>query len=940
MNRKFLATAICAVLASPYAVGNAYAQDTGTAAQQATNTTEDDQEATSLDRVVVTGSLIPQSQVETASPVITITAEDLQKKGFKNVYDALKQLPAATGSVQDAQDTNTFTPGANTISLLGLDPSFTLVLMNGRPLADYPLLYNSNSNFVDLATIPSFLVERIDILPGNQSAVYGSAAIAGVVNIITKKNIDGYEARVRLGAYDDGGGRSEQFSISGGHNTDRLTTMFGLEYSNQDPIFGKDRDFLDSTLDNPIASQRIAQRDRVIIDAFDGRYVDPGQARCDRAAGLQGGDLEYQSRPRNSVSRPFDYYCGSFSGPGFSTFMNDRKDVNIFGSVAYRFNDSAEVYADVLHNSSKVKLYGAGTQFWANGVGEGSPAYLFDIDSGHLLSLAQHLYAPEELGGLADSTIDQEAYVVNVGLRGALGDSNWDYDVYYHRSAFKTDEKSRRALTGLVDDFFLGEQDGFDPYFNYYPAYHLDSTKFWGAVTPEEFLTYTDINRSESSTYSQQLGATLVNTNLFEMPAGPVGFAAVVEAGNQYWDNPVDPRVTAGDFWGTGGTSGQGKRDRQAIGAEISIPLDEMLTANVSARYDRYSASGNSQGKITYKLGMEFRPTDTLLLRGNYATAFRAPDMGYIFSQGSVFFTSVEDVYNCRINEGDNYTTCDDPYDSVQIQGGSTGNPDLKYITAESFGLGFVWSPSSAFSLKGDFYNVQINNEVASYSLATILEKEADCRLGHTSAGVPVNINSPSCQQFLSQVERRPLDATFNPGALLSVQTVPINVASENVRGIVANATYRMDTDRLGLFTLALDYNTTLSQKYKQFPDDELPYDYLRANDYYAQFKDIATGSLSWEKDDWSATLYGVRYGPTWNLAGTGKVAPWMVYNASVQWNPTEDMTISLVANNVLNNRPPKDDTFNLYPYYNPYNYNPYGRLYMLEVAYRFGQSK
>jgi outer membrane receptor protein involved in Fe transport len=936
MNRKFLATAICAVLASPYA-STAFAQD-ATAADQAptTDTAKEDSKEKTLDRIVVTGSLIPQSQVETASPVITITAEDLERKGFKNVYDALKTLPAATGSVQDSQNTNTFTPGANTISLLGLDPSFTLVLMNGRPLADYPLLYNSNSNFVDLATIPSFLVERIDVLPGNQSAVYGSAAIAGVVNIILKKNIDGYEAKLRLGAYTDGGGRSEQFSISGGHNTDRLTTMFGIEYSNQDPIYGKDRDFLDSTLDNPDPALQIAQRDRVIIDAFTGRYVDPGQARCDAITNLFEGGEGYQSRPQRGQ---IAHYCGSFNGPSFSTFMNDRRDINIFGSVGFRLNDNAELYGDVLHNSSEVTYFGGGTQFWANGIGAGSPRYLWDIESGHLLSTVQHIYAPEELGHLADSKIDQKAYVLNLGIRGALGDSNWDYDAYYHRSAFQTDEAARRALTGAVDDFFLGPQDGTDPYGYGYPAYHVGD-HFWGAVTPEQFLSYTDVNRSNSETYSQQIGAVLTNTSLFEMPAGPVGFAAIVEGGNQFWDNPVDPRVTAGEFWGTGGTSGQGKRNRQAIGAEINIPLDETLRANASARYDRYSANGRAESKVTYKLGMEFRPVESLLLRGNYATAFRAPDMGYIFSQGSIFFSNVEDVYNCRVQEGDNYVTCDDPFDSVQIQGTQGGNPNLKYITADSFGLGFVWSPTSNFSIKGDYYSVQIDNEVSSYSLATILEKEADCRLGHTSNGTPVDINSTACQQFLSQVHRTPLDAPINPGTLLSVDTVPINVSSENVRGFVANATYRMDTDRFGQFTLGLDYNTTLSHKYKQFPDDQEPYDYLHANDEYAQFKDILSGSIGWEKDDWNATLFGVRYGKTWNLAGTDKVSPWMVYNASVEWQATDDLALSLRVNNILNNRPPKDDTYTSYPYYNVYNYNPFGRLVMLEVAYRFGQSE
>ncbi|MET0717789.1 MAG: TonB-dependent receptor plug domain-containing protein, partial [Pseudoxanthomonas sp.] len=139
MDRKLLATAICAALAWPLAATAVHAQETAAPAT--------DEEATELDRVLVTGSRIPRAQLETASPVITITAEDIQRQGFRNVSDVLRAQPLATGAVQDNQYAGSFTSNATTISLLGLSPSFTLILMDGRPLADYPLLYNGQSNF-------------------------------------------------------------------------------------------------------------------------------------------------------------------------------------------------------------------------------------------------------------------------------------------------------------------------------------------------------------------------------------------------------------------------------------------------------------------------------------------------------------------------------------------------------------------------------------------------------------------------------------------------------------------------------------------------------------------------------------------------------------------------------------------------------------------------
>src|SRR5207342_3092593 len=151
----------------------------------------------------------------------------IQKQGFRNVSDVLRAQPLATGAVQDNQYAGSFTSNATTISLLGLSPSFTLILMDGRPLADYPLLYNGQSNFTDLTSVPTAMVERIEILPGNQSSIYGSAAIAGVVNIILKKRLDGVQLDARIGGYTEGGGNNQRLQVTGGNTWDRLDLTWG-----------------------------------------------------------------------------------------------------------------------------------------------------------------------------------------------------------------------------------------------------------------------------------------------------------------------------------------------------------------------------------------------------------------------------------------------------------------------------------------------------------------------------------------------------------------------------------------------------------------------------------------------------------------------------------------------------------------------------------------
>lgn len=157
MHRHLLTAAIGAALAAAAIAAPARAQDAAPSSAP-----------TEIDKVTVTGSLIPRSEIETATPVISISAENIKRQGFKDVYDVLRAQPLATGAVQDSQYTGGFTTNAEPISLLGLDPGFTLVLIDGRPMADYPLLYNGQSNFTDLASIPTAMVERIDIAPGNQ----------------------------------------------------------------------------------------------------------------------------------------------------------------------------------------------------------------------------------------------------------------------------------------------------------------------------------------------------------------------------------------------------------------------------------------------------------------------------------------------------------------------------------------------------------------------------------------------------------------------------------------------------------------------------------------------------------------------------------------------------------------------------------------------------
>jgi outer membrane receptor protein involved in Fe transport len=957
MHRKMLVSAISLALAVAGApvwaqdAADATSQDTQQNAQDATQDDTDPRldsqtagEAQELDRIVVTGSRIPRSETETASPVTVITGEEIERQGFRNVSDALRALPLATGSVQDNQYAG-FTATATTISLLGLSPSFTLTLLDGRPLADYPLLYNGQSNFTDLTSIPVGMVERIDIVPGNQSSIYGSAAIAGVVNIILKKKIEGVQLNARVGSYTEDGGDNARLQLTGGMERDRFNMVWGVQYSEQDPIYLTDRDYTDTTDDNPNPDLRYGSRTFIILNGFTQQYDDPG-ALCDNVSHLFGGTTQVDFRPGRGN------FCGSRAQPGYISILNDERNLSGYFNGRYAINDGAEAYATVLLSKNKAKN-DSGSRFWVPDYNGNTQNYVWNVTE-QTLETYQRIFAPEEMPDDARFyTADSESYSIAAGVEGRIGQSDWDYDAYLSRSGYKVESDQLWPLVEPMEDFFreqfMGPQLG--TYYGY-PVYAPNKPAMYQALTPEQFRSFSGNIRNVSRTWTQNANLQLTNAELFELPAGPVGFATVLQAGEQYWDNPIDPRVSGGEFFGINGTSGRGKRRNQALGVEFSVPVFDKLTASLAARYDAYQNVGAGEDAApTWKLGLEFRPVEGLLLRGNVGTAFRAPDMGYIFTGGNGFFSSETDFYKCEIDP-DN---CD-IYTGLSVEANQLGNPDLESITADSYGFGFVWSPSANFDIRADYYNVSIDDEVLPQSTTQTLADENDCRQGR------LDINSERCQDAISRVIR----TAPNPGNPQLSENIDliivrgVNIAKEEVSGITAGANWRFDAGRVGQFNLGLEYNLTLDHTTQSAPDSPVYDTFSQGQLLSAEFKSIVSGDIGWELGRWSANLHGVRYGSLPNYAkqfttdpddpyitsngvGPGTVRPWMLYNLSVGFDLTDNSQLSLIVNNLRNSRPPEDPSYDgsqgfAPPYYNIFAYNGYGRSWWVEYKIDFGK--
>ena len=314
-----LSTALTAGLAL-LAAGTAVAQEAEDDSEQTTKSAPAG--ATNLDKVTVTGSRIKRAEVEGPAPVTVITAADIEKQGFSTVYDALNTLTQFTGTVQNELNQNGFTPNASFLNLRGLGPGYQLILINGRRTADYPLPYNSQSNAVNLANIPAAAIERIEVLSGGASAIYGSDAVAGVVNVVMKTNYDGDLLTLRGGTTSRGGGDSGRAQWVGGKTSDAWNLTYAFEYLAREEIFASQREFMDSYRDDPSVDPANATaviglrlRNRLIGTGLSSYVYPAGQ----NAASICARFSEFELERRGT--------CGYFGYPATQQIRNSDKNL-------------------------------------------------------------------------------------------------------------------------------------------------------------------------------------------------------------------------------------------------------------------------------------------------------------------------------------------------------------------------------------------------------------------------------------------------------------------------------------------------------------------------------------------------------------------------------------------------------------------------------------
>ncbi|SEI52177.1 TonB-dependent receptor plug domain-containing protein [Frateuria terrea] len=956
-RRKALTGALALALFLPL---GALAQDAASTAPAPADSGKAQKKPVTLQKVVVTGSLIPRVEVEGPAPVVTITGEQLKREGFTTVYEVMNSI-TQTGVAQTPPSWGSSSVNARQLNLRNLGSGRSLLLIDGHRVSDYPQSSGASTNFQNYNNIPTGMIDHIEILATGASSLYGSDAVAGVVNIILKKHYEGDDVQFSLGGATHGGREYGDLNLVGGRSGDRWHVVYNLEKSHRDALWGRDRPYTDSEADAGYGAYDYNAR-------LFGWNTYPGLA-------LTNADGNYIAPPANS--------CGQFgnnfalrhsqtvSTTGHTVNTNDVTDHGYYCTQPDLFanwvltpgSDNTDAYvAGDYDLGGGLQLYGSAGLWKTVGTSNtelpflypmgGLPNGFYDRTSGQVISNYFRQLTPQELGSYGNTHDREQNWDLRAGLRGSFMDDRFNWDFMLGQNKYIVHEYYAGLNEQGMFDFFFGPQQGTTTVNGEtLPVYALNSQRFWNPITPAQYQSFGV--SGENTAVSELDQATLnVNTDeLFNLWAGPVGFGAVLEAVHQSFQLSPDPRGNDTHFgdpfqdYITGG----GTRNRISLGSELRMPLTSQVTWTMSGRLDKYRDASAADVARTWGSSLEWRPYEGLLLRGGYGTNFHAPDMQYIYKNPSVSQVGIySDYYQC-IQAGDR--TCNATQHSTYFQSYLAGGPTLNNETGHSWTYGFVWQIPGVqgLSVSADYWHIGIDNGIVNISQDDVLKDEAGCRTGLNVDGSPYIAHaqgSSYCRSVIANVKR---DANGN---ITAVYSGPINESQLYVSGIDASLVYTKPTEHWGNFSLSIDYTDNLSYKERRLQSDPLE------NTRYDRVASRVRGTASWQGDRWSVTVYGERAGSIRanNFNGCevldngikpdlgdpdcvvykGRIKPWIVWSGSVGYRFSDKANLRFGVTNIFDNKgeiPYYAGGFEFIPTLQGANYN--GREVLATINYK-----
>ena len=718
----------------------------GLAAAQDAPPTEE--AATTLDRVQVTGTRIKKAEIEGQTPIQTLTREDIERTGLTSIADIVQNL-TGSGSALNTKFNSSgnfgFSPngdgvgaGSAQVDLRNLGPKRVLVLVDGMRWIN-----ESSASGVgaatDLNTIPLALVERIEILEDGASSLYGSDAIAGVVNIITRRNFEGGQVTLNYGQYGEGDGTLKGIDAAWGMSTERSNLFLGVSHVEQDEIFSKDR----AQSSFPVPGTGLTFGSSATPT---GRFVftDPNTGVTHSITPNTGNsDPTYDSTIIN-CNRTDGYHCfrtaDRFNFSQYNLLLTPSERTGVFGQFRYYFNDNVHGYVKALVNRRESTNQAAPEPiFLGAGAGTGNPfadnivisaanpfnPFGFDLDSGSNLILVGR--RPVE-GGPRRFQQQVDTQYLATGVEGSFdaAERTFFWDVNVAASKNEADQTNfgsyniRNINLALGDPAVCAATPGCTP---------LNIFGGTGTITPAMLAWIQPIVRDRSEQKLQNVTAN-ISGDLFEMWAGPLSFAAGYEYRKYEGSYTPDPINYVGTppvnhYNGVPSLPTAGEYDVNETYVELNVPLmrdsafGKSLDLSLAGRYSDYSTFG---GQFTPKFGLRWQVVDELLFRATFAEGFRAPSIGELFGSASRADLQLDDP--CLIGldgspptgNSANCATLGVPAGAEQSNGQISvttgGNPDLDAETARSFTAGMVFSPSFA---SGTSWSEKLDFELTFY---------------------------------------------------------------------------------------------------------------------------------------------------------------------------------------------------------------------------------
>ncbi|HEY6640999.1 TonB-dependent receptor [Povalibacter sp.] len=728
----------------------------------------------SIQEIVVTGSRIRRVDDETASPVQVVDRKDIERTGATNIADVIRSVIQADnqGSIPTAA-TGGFAAGSAGISLRGLGVNSTLVLVNGRRMASYGLADDGVRTFVDLNSIPFDAVERIEVLKDGGSAIYGSDAVAGVVNIILRDKFDGLTISGETGVTSRGDGDTYRLSAMGGTSSERFSGYVAVEALKEEAIAQGDRGGYLGTSDlRSIGFFDNRQGARAAgfgnfspgVPAFSG--VTPyGSVR------VPGGQPQDRTNLLPCPEVSADTGVCVFDTIDYIQIAPEVERFNVLARGSLQFSDTLEGYAELGYFTSHVTSVGTPGGVNDNGVFDpANPAspivHTTVLPAGHPdnpTGVARTLSLLTTMLGGRNGEQETEVFRGIVGLTGEIG-SDWEWDAGVGYIDNRLTDTSTGYLRHPVLQAALNSGE-----FRINPA--LNSQALLDRISPT-------LVREPSSSVAMADGR--VSGSLLDLRGGRLGVAVGAEWRSEKIDTPPTPYTDTGELVGLGYSAYSKDRKVYAAYTEVDAPVTSWLGLNAALRFDHYDDYGSS---TTPKLGVTLKPFSQLLVRGTYQEAFRAPGPAESGDSASFGFTNIGIL--------------------------TTGNPDLKPEEAKAYTFGLVYEPFQGTSLSVDYYRIDRDNEIVSADQAVVV---GDLPVnGVPDSRIPGLV--PNSFLFYDEF-----------GDLATIAAPFVNANTTNTDGFDLDLRHRFEMGRAGTLTAALVWTHVLSFERQVPGSDALEY--------------------------------------------------------------------------------------------------------------------